>query len=189
MSALGVDADSAGSLKFEEQFPTGLGGTPPHLDVVMTLNSSCVVAIESKFIEPLQRSTVGKSKFEPKYFPCSGGLWAQNGLPARQTLAEELHEGRHRFEFLDPWQLLKHALGLATQLGDAFSLYYLYYDCPGERSEAHKREIGCFASRVGDVGDKIRFKAFTYQEVYSRLRASNQADPEYLNYLGTRYFA
>lgn len=185
LSALGVD-DSAVSLNFEAQFPTGLGGTPPHLDVALKLSSCAVVAIEGKFTEPLQRSTKGKAKFEPSYFPCSGGLWTQRGLPACQTLAEELHEGLHRFQFLDPGQLLKHALGLATQLGDRFSLYYVYYDCPGNRSETHKREIARFARLVGH---EIRFKALTYQDVYSKLRASGQADPEYLEYLGTRYFA
>ena len=186
LSALGVDDDSAVSLNFEAQFPTGLGGTPPHLDVALRLSSCAVVAIEGKLTEPLQRSTKGKSKFEPSYFPCSGGLWTQRGLPACQTLAEELHEGQHRFGFLDPGQLLKHALGLATQLGDRFSLYYVYYDCSGERSETHKTEIGHFARLVGH---ELRFKALTYQDVYGKLRASNQADPEYLEYLGSRYFA
>ena len=186
LSALGVDGDSAVSLNFEAQFPTGLGGTPPHLDVALRLSSCAVVAIEGKFTEPLQRSTKGKAKFESSYFPCYGGLWAQRGLPACQTLAEELREGRHRFEFLDPGQLLKHALGLATQLGDRFSLYYVYYDCPGKRSEAHKAEIGRFARQVGH---EVRFKALAYQDVYSKLRASDQADPEYLEYLGARYFA
>ena len=66
-----------------------------------------------------------------------------------------------------------------------FSLWYLYYDCRGERSEAHKKEIQTFANRVGE---EIRFKALTYQEVYAQLEASNQADSEYLHYLRTRYF-
>ncbi len=185
LSALGIGANGAESLHFEEQFPTSLGGTPPHLDVAMTLRPSHVVAIESKFTEPLSRSTTGKSEFTPSYFPCSGGLWTAQGLPACQALAEELHGGGLRFEFLDPWQLLKHALGLATQLGDRFSLYYLYYDYPGKRSEAHKREIECFARRVGR---ETRFTALTYQVAFRKLWASGQANPEYLEYLAARYF-
>ena len=67
-----------------------------------------------------------------------------------------------------------------------FSLWYLYYDYLGERSEAHKREIQSFASYVGE---EIRFKALTYQEVYHHLQESDQPDPEYLDYLCARYFS
>ena len=188
LSALEIDTCNAESLEFEAKFPTGLGGTPPHLDVAITLSSGAVIGIESKFTEHMGRSTKDKSKFEPSYFPHSGGLWARVGLTECQGLAEELHNGQHKFEYLDPWQLLKHALGLATQLHDQFSLYYLYYDYPGERSETHNREIWSFASRVGE---EIPFKAVSYQEVFGRLSAFHQTDaeyPDYIHYLGTRYF-
>ena len=188
LSALEIDACNAESLEFETQVPTGLGGTPPHLDVAITLSSGAVIGIESKFTEHMGRSTKGKSKFEPSYFPHSGGLWARVGLPGCQDLAEELHDGRHKFEYLDPWQLLKHALGLATQLHDQFSLHYLYFDYQGERSETHKREIWNFVSHVGE---EIRFKAVSYQEVFGRLSAFHRTDAEYLDYidyLGARYF-
>ena len=183
--ALGVDGDSVRSLDFEATFPTGLGGTPPHLDVAITLDSGYVIAIECKFIEPLGRSTKGKGEFTASYFPPSGGLWKEAELPECQALAEELDAKRLRFEYLDPGQLLKHALGLATRLGDKFSLYYLYYDGKGDRSEAHKREITYFNDRVGD---EIRFKAITYQDVFHKLKLSEQVDPGYLGYLGSRYF-
>lgn len=186
--ALGIDEESAKSLDFEAQFLTGLGGTPPHLDVAIALDSGLVIAIECKFTEPLGRSTEGKAEFVTSYFPSSGGLWTQVGLPECQKFAEELREDPRGFEYVDPGQLLKHALGLATQLGDQFSLYYLYYDGAGERSKSHKREIACFNDRVGD---EIRFKELTYQDVYGRLKESEEVDPEYheyLDYLGTRYF-
>ena len=186
LSALGIDADDIQSLDFEARYPTGLGGTPPHLDVAITFGSGAVIGVESKFTEYLGRSTTGKSSFEPSYFPSSGGLWVSKGLSQCQALAEELHGQQHRFEFLDPWQLLKHTLGLATHSGANFSLWYLYYDCLGERSEAHKREIQSFASYVGE---EIRFKALTYQEVYHHLQESDQPDPEYLDYLCARYFS
>ncbi len=183
LSALGIDANCAESLEFEAQFPTGLKGTPPHLDVAITLSSGAVVAVESKFTEYLVRSTKVESRFKSSYFPSAGGLWAGAGLPICQVFAEELHGQLHRFEYLDPYQLLKHVLGLAKH--DQFSLYYLYYDCPGKRSEAHKKEIWGFANRVGE---EIRFKSLTYQKAYGRLCASNQADSEYLDYLEARYF-
>ena len=186
--ALGVDGDSAKPLDFEAKFPTGLGGTPPHLDVAITLDSGFVIAIECKFTEFLQRSTRGKPKFKPSYFPPSESIWTQVGLPECQRLAEELREDPREFEYLDSGQLLKHALGLAIQHGKGFNLYYLYYDGAGDRSEAHKREIACFDDRVGA---EIRFKALTYQDVFCKLKLSEAVDPEYheyLDYLGTRYF-
>ena len=186
LSALEIDADDIQSLDFEAQFPTSLGGTPPHLDIAITLDSGAVIGIESKFTEYRDRSTQGRGRFRPSYFQTSEGLWASKGLPACQKLAEELHAQQHQFEHLDPWQLLKHALGLATSSGPDFSLWYLYYDCQGPRSDAHKRGIQTFSNHVGD---EIRFKALTYQEVYHRLQDSNQLHSEYRDYLGTRYFS
>ena len=186
LSALGIDADRAKSLEFEKQFRTGLGGTPPHLDIAITLDSGFVIAIECKFIEFLQRSTRGKPKFKPSYFPPSESLWTQVGLPECQRLAEELREDPREFQYLDPGQLLKHALGLATQRGDQFSLYYLYYEYPGDRTEAHEKEITRFNDRVGS---EIRFKALTYQDVFYKIKASEQVEPGYVDYLEARYFS
>ena len=191
LSALDIDLNCGGSLDFEARFHTRLGGTPPHLDISITQNTGFVIAVESKFTEHLKHSTRGKSKFTTSYYPSSCELWTENGLPVCQAFAqdlraEELHGSRQRFEYLDPRQLLKHALGLATQLGNRFSLYYLYYDWPGERPEVHRREVDLFGERVGT---EIRFKAFTYQQVFERLLDSGQVDSEYLDYLATRYFA
>ena len=49
LAALGVDAKGETSLDFEARFPTGLGGTPPHLDVAMRRSTGFVVAVEAKF--------------------------------------------------------------------------------------------------------------------------------------------
>ena len=186
LSALGIDADDIQSLDFEAPFSTGLVGTPPHLDIAIRFKSGAVIGIESKFTEYLSRSTGGKSSFKPAYFPATGGLWASKGLPDCQAFAEELRTQPNQFEFLDPWQLLKHALGLARSFGSNFSLWYLYYDCLGERSDAHKGELQTFAKRVGI---EIRFKALTYEEILHRLENTDQADPKYLNYLRARYFS
>ena len=191
LTALGIDPKGENSLDFEAHFPTSLDGPPPYLDVAITHRTGFVIAVESKFTEHLKRSTKGKSKFTESYFPKSCDLWARKGLSACQTLAEdlwdeELRGSRHQFEYLDPRQLLKHALGLATQLGNRFSLYYLYYDWTGDRPEAHRREIDFFDERVGP---EVRFKSLTYQDIFEKLKDFGQANSEYLNYLETRYFA
>ena len=191
LTALGIDLKGEISLDFEAHYPTGLDGPPPHLDVAIT-HGTGVVAVESKFIEHLKRSiTKGKSEFTDSYFPKSCGLWAQKSLFACQALADELWDEERcgsiqQFEYLGPRQLLKHVLGLATQLGSQFCLYYLYYDWPGNRSEVHKREIDLFTERVGS---EVRFKSLTYQDVFERLKDFGQVGSEYLDYLETRYFA
>jgi len=183
LTALGTDLKGETLLDFEAHFPTGLDGPPAHPDVAIT-HGAGVVAIESKFTEHLKRSiTKGKSEFTDSYFPTSCGLWAQKSLVACQALAdelwdEELYGRKQQFEYLDPRQLLKHALGLATQLGSKFSLYYLYYDWPGNRSETHKREIDFFDNRVGA---EIRFKSLTYQDVFERLKDLGQAREPLIN--------
>ena len=190
LAALCIDEDRMDSLDFEPKFPTGLRGNPPNPDYAIWPRSGGVFAIESKFTEWVSKHTKIDTDFREKYLRNSPGLWEQQKLPHCQKLAEEIgaekDDGKPLFQFLDAAQLLKHALGLATIHGDRFSLYYLYYDWRGERSEAHKEEIKCFAARVGE---ETRFKALSYQKVYKRLRASEQAEPEYLHYLKDRYFS
>ena len=81
LSAFGISGKEEDLLEFEARFPTGLGGTPPHLDVVMWLSSGEAIAVESKSTEHLGRSTGGRSRFEPSYFPRPVGLWEEQGLP------------------------------------------------------------------------------------------------------------
>ncbi len=194
LKAMGIDGDSAESLCFEAKFPTSLRGQPPNLDVATKLCSGDTIGIESKFTERMTKktkATKSSERFAEKYFPCR--LWEYQKLPECQRLAEEVRDGiqngEYLFNFLDVEQLLKHALGLATQLGDKFRLYYLYYDsCTCERSKAHKKEIDDFAARVGD---EIRFRAISYQKLYHRLPDVTEGEEgykPYIDYLGERYF-
>lgn len=108
------------------------------------------------------------------------------GLRASQHLAEELHSGRIQFRYLDAPQLLKHALGLATQHPGSFELYYLFFDCPGLETEVHRAEVCRFAELVG--GD-FRFRWSSYQEVFNQLTVAGDAkSTSYLAYLSERYF-
>ena len=59
-------------IQFERTFPTGMLGTPPHLDVTLTTDSRRVIAIESKFLETYPART-GVRPFRDTYFPASGG--------------------------------------------------------------------------------------------------------------------
>jgi hypothetical protein len=184
VQALGLDSQVT-SVVFEAQHHTGLKGNPPNLDVCIRLASGHTVAIESKFCEWLGRKSPGKENFKPKYFPAKALLWTLRGLPKCQYLAADIRDRRDHFEYLDASQLLKHALGLATTLGPHFDLYYLYFDWPGPECAKHRAEIARFSERVGS---ELRFKAFTYQDLFSRFSASKGVDPVYVSYLQQRYF-
>ncbi len=178
--------DEIKSIAFEVQFPTGLKGTPPNLDLALKLSSGSTVAIESKFSEWLNRKPSNKVSFSSNYFPLTGSIWKSRGLPACQSLAADIYNGLEQFYYLDAPQLLKHALGLRTQLSYNYSLYYIYFDWISTESKQHKTEIEHFINRVGA---ELRFRALPYQELFHRLSmVVGEKDTDYIAYLGSRYF-
>jgi hypothetical protein len=129
------------AIRFEAQYHTGLPGNAPNLDVCFALESGHTIAIESKFTEWLTRKRVVRGAFKPKYFPAGQEVWSRRGLPACEILATDIQAARRRFLHFDAVQMLKHGLGLATQLGSRFSLWYVYFDCECAESDIHKAEI------------------------------------------------
>lgn len=188
LAALGLEGEVLAT-DFEARFPIGAEGTPPNVDVALRLAGGRCIGIESKFTEWHQPRRPAKIRFKEKYFPPGLALWSERGLPACQALAGELQQGRTRYRFLYATQLLKHALGLATQCraagGPAIGLYYLYYEWSGPAAREHRRELALFAQRVGA---ELDFRWLSYQELFRRLRETPGLDPAYLGYLEARYF-
>lgn len=188
LAALGLDG-RAERLAYEARFPISADGTPPNVDLAITLAGGRCIGIESKFTEWHLPRRPAKIRFKEKYFPPELKLWTDRGLPACQALAEEIQDGRTRYRFLYATQLLKHALGMATQCRSAagadIGLIYLYYEWSGPMAREHRREIAHFAGRVGA---ELDFRSLSYQELYRRLRDGAGVDPAYLDYLGARYF-
>ena len=182
-NALGIDKNILG-IHFEKQYSTGLTGNPPNLDVALELEGGVTIAIESKFSEWLTPKPKNKESFKPKYFSSDEGLWANRGLVASEELARCIHVGDARFRYLDAPQLLKHALGLVTQVGRRFRLWYVYLEWSGKESNAHTTEIDLFSQIVGD---ELAFRALTYQEVLAEIRRQPDIDRDYLEYLEGRY--
>ncbi len=183
VTALGLTGTLA-SLRFEAQYPTGCGGTPPNLDVALTFADGQVVAIESKFTEWLTAKTHGRAPFSTIYFSGGAGRWARCGLPHCQALAEALASGERRYAYLDAAQLLKHALGLATHhTTGGFGLLYLFCDHAGYESATHLAEAADFAGRVDRT---LGFRAMSYQDLVNRLEQTG-ADVDYRSYLRNRY--
>lgn len=170
---------------FEAQFPTGLGGIPPNLDVAFHFDNGAVLGVESKFSEWLARKRQHKAPFRPRYFPANGPLWSAQGLPAVQALAEDIQSHREHFQHLDATQLLKHTLGLAVAVRGAPDLLYLYYDWPGPESELHRAEIERFSRRLKA---DMSFRAMTYQRFFELLLPTLTAeDAPYTGYVKERY--
>src|SRR5260370_1524535 len=108
------------ALRFEAQFPTGLDGNPPNLDLAVVLANGTTVGVESKFTEWLHAKTQQRETFKPKYFPDRPRLWQARGLRQSQALAQAMGSGAKLFRHFDAAQLLHHALGLATHLRGKF---------------------------------------------------------------------
>jgi hypothetical protein len=167
-------------VSFEENFPTGNGGNPPNVDVLLRLENNQYVAIESKFTEWLTRR---ERSLEQKYFADGQSLWGDQFLPRCQTLANSLRDGSNYYH-LDVPRLLKHALGLARKTG-LYELYYIYFDWTSPEREAHAEELARFKD---SIGEEIRFRSMTYQELFARLGQSTRpSDEEYMEYLTARY--
>jgi hypothetical protein len=167
-------------VSFERKFPTGLGGTPPHLDVVLEPEEGPPTAIESKFSELYGTA---HNDFRKSYFTRQA-VW--EGLPHSLDLAHRIRDGDATFQALGAAQLLKHALGLKQAYGPrGFRLLYLWYEVPGETAKLHQKEVDDFARQVAD---DFVFDSLTYQELFPRLQETAAEHQEYLDYLGARYF-
>ena len=153
------------TLRFERACPTGLrSGRPPNLDL-LAQGPAGVVAVESKFTEPLQPTT---PCFSPAY---SGeirderraGVWFR----AMETVVGE----RDSFGSLDVAQLIKHAFGLARCFkGQRTTLLYLYWE-PQDADRtaailAHRYELERFARLV--AGGFPAFHAQSYRELWAQ---------------------
>jgi len=171
-------------LTFEAQFPTGLPGKPPNLDVALWLRSSAVWGIESKFTEPFGAPKRGPA-FKDKYFPSGRPVWSDRSLTRCGDLAVALQNGARAFRYLDAAQLLKHALGLQANHPGRFTLCYLYVDHDAPEAKQHRREIAEFGAAVG--GD-FPFVPLSYSTFATKLRGLTCGGHHaYFEYIGRRY--
>jgi hypothetical protein len=172
------------TVSFEKQFPTGLRGVPPNLDIVIRGKEDPFVAIESKFTEwmtPKRKRPV----FKGKYFPHGKRWWAEKGLVECQLIAERIQTNDVVYRFLDVAQLLKHMLGLAAA-GGPWRLLYLFFDCSGPIAEQHHAEIKEFTVALGP---RTPFESMTYQHLVGSFQDATDVDViEFQRWLSNRYF-
>ncbi|MBU0483923.1 MAG: hypothetical protein KKB30_05360 [Proteobacteria bacterium] len=145
-------------INFEKQCPTGLGGTPPNLDLLAESETD-VVGVESKFLEYLSPK---KPKFADSYnkenLPQAEDCWLK--------LIEDLKETNS--QNLDTAQLVKHYLGLRKQFpSQSITLLYIFWEPKNWQDfkvfNQHKKEIHAFAEKVKNSA--VNFVAQSYFEL------------------------
>jgi hypothetical protein len=154
-------------VQFERQCPTGLGGTPPNLDVIAE-SSTAVVAIESKFLEYL---TPKKPHFAKSY--------TRDNLPEAEECWFELIEmlQQRDKQYFDSAQLVKHYLGLRNQpefKGKKITLLYLFWE-PENWSDfdvfkKHREEIHEFSKQV--ESSDVSFQSQSYSALWKEWQGS-----------------
>lgn len=148
------------SLRFEVVFPTGLGGTPPHLDLVAY--GPALIAVESKCLEYLTPKTpVFSRSYDTITDARSDSPWF--------GLIDLLRRDRIRYRYLDVAQLVKHALGLMrTPFIEDVTLLYLYWEplnhTDFEEFQLHRKEIASLQMLL--EGAKPLLRSLTYAEVW-----------------------
>jgi hypothetical protein len=164
-SDLRVDRrDGFRSICFEQQFATGLRGTPPHLDIVLA-GPDHTLAIESKCTEHLGKKV---PSFKDSY-----ERLRKSDRQSKPWLDEmiAIRTGGRRYGHLDAAQLIKHAFGLANNFeSGSATLIYLYWE-PKNAADVrelavHRRELEAFEKRV--AGGSPRFRAISYRQLWQQ---------------------
>ena len=149
--------------QFERKCPTGLGGKPPNLDF-LAAGPNILVAVESKFLEPLRPK---KASFKNGYVSIIRDL----ADPAWQAMYKSLLDDPTRFVHLDAAQLVKHYLGIQNAFRNcrvAKVLVYLYWEPINAEDIAefvlHRYEVAQFSSEIRESG--VRFVALSYPRLW-----------------------
>jgi len=180
--ALGLSSTIQG-IEFERRLPTGTGGKPANLDVLLAMGDGSIVGVESKFTEWMRSSNKQPKSIAP-YVRTDRTLWDEAGLNSAADLARAISAGAESFFNLDVAQLLKHTLGLCRAAKRGWALRYVWFDADGEAGKTHRKELARFAA-LG--GPDLNFKAFSYQELTAEFSRMPNVDPQYLDYLRQRY--
>ena len=170
------------SLQFEKHCPTGLGGIPPNLDLVI-VGTDVVIGVESKFLEFLAlKQPKFKDSYKPANLPQLEPCWAE--------LMDALKAGPK--QYLDAAQLVRHYLGLRNQpefKGKKIILLNLFWepenwaDFPEYRQ--HRAELAAFQEAVKD--SEVTFAWMTYPELW-RYWEAQDLFPDHLREIRKRYF-
>jgi len=168
---------------FERQCPTGLGGTPPNLDVWLE-SATEVVAIESKLLEYFTPKEAKYAESYKREVMNSEDCW-WNVLEGSKIAGKRN---------LDVAQLVKHYLGLWRFMSESHikkvTLLYLFWEPRNADSvdacRKHRGEIETFAQHVSR--SQIQFAWMTYSQLWDEWSQFRELQTHVVN-LRARYEA
>jgi Restriction Endonuclease associating with ARP len=177
-------------LRLEEKLRVFRGGRAPNLDSVLW-DGQRLVAVESKLCEHLAPGHPAHLKESyHRVAPVAHESWAK--------LFALLTQEPHHFTYLDAAQLVRHYLGIRTQIAAKRSharktatLVYLYWEPTNAESHlaclAHRREVEELRNLVDDPA--IPFVALSHRELWERWEEHAQRSwlPEHVPVLRERY--
>jgi len=174
------------SLSFERKCPHGLAGRrSPNLDIVVE-GPSCVIAIESKCLEPL---SVHQAEFAAAYNEGIKDRRRETGW-FREMLRLDKEPAAYRW--LDAAQLVKHAFGIAHTFTDCpATLLYLFWEPSNAEAHPlfaeHRAEVARFSASI--AGGSPDFVAVSYPELWKQWETRKQPEwlQSHIGHLRTRY--
>lgn len=135
------------AVQFEVRCPTGLRGTPPHLDL-LALRGEAAIAVTVRCIEYLSRR---KTAVAPSYDQL---LAATPGLEPWRRELERLRTEPQRFRHVDSGALIKFALALGRTFPERpTTLLYLYWE-PLDADQFE--EFGRHREEATELADAVR---------------------------------
>ena len=150
-------------MQFEARCPTGLRGTPPHLDL-LALREDAAVAVTVRCSEYLGRR---KSPVAPSYDRL---LNETPGLEAWRHYLQALRASPRQFALLDLGAWIKYALALGRTFPDRQAvLLYLYWEPIDadmfDEFRRHRAELDALVAET--ASNRIRFQAQTFASLWS----------------------
>lgn len=180
-----LDCSSFRRAELEAKCPTGLRGTPPHLDFLAETEDT-VIGVESKFLEHTLRK---RPKFADSY-----EILVQNIDDCPLTNAYRWLKQESESLNLDAAQLVKHSLGLLKKAEEACKnavLLYLFWephnDSDFDEVQRHAEELELFKEKV--AGSKVVFESRSYRELWDDWESQAKTDRTrlHVNRLRSRY--
>ena len=166
-------------LRFEQKLPVfSRGGRAPNLDAVFS-NDEFVLAIESKLCEHLAPA-------KPAEFQASYDTPIALAHESWRNLYHELRARPNTFAWLGVGQLIRHYLGVSTQIkaggmhaGKSATLAYVYWE-PDDADQhdaciAHRDELTTLTSQVSDPD--VTFAVLPLAELLREWETERNAEP------------
>jgi hypothetical protein len=150
------------AVQFEVRCPTGLRGTPPHLDL-LALREGAAVAVTVRCIEYLSRR---KSAVAPSYDRL---LAATPTLEPWHQLLEQLRASPTMYRHVDLGGLVKYALALGRTFPDRVTtLLYLFWEPLDanrfDEFRRHRAELAALRDAVRDA--RVLFEAKSFESLW-----------------------